>query len=226
MKSYFSRKKYLTHGTFIALVFLAIPGIAFAAPQSIINLVTLIETIVQALFPISVAIAVLMFGYNIAKYLTSKNLADQNVYKAGILNSVLALFIIFVFVGIITVLAKSLGIANLGGTIGVSDPSGVANGSGGISTFRNIALSVASFISKRVIPILIACAMLFFIGNIIISMSKSDVEAERTKLNQYMKWGILALFLLLTLFSVVSLFTGSLFGTGAVIPQFPTSESG
>jgi uncharacterized membrane protein YjfL (UPF0719 family) len=68
--------------------------------------------------------------------------------------------------------------------------------------------------------------MLFFIGNIIISMSKSDVEAERTKLNQYMKWGILALFLLLTLFSVVSLFTGSLFGTGAVIPQFPTSESG
>jgi len=206
-------------------IFVMIPGIALAAPQSIINLVTLVETIIQALFPIAVSIAVLTFGYNIAKYLTSKNLADQNVYKAGILNSILALFVIFVFLGVITVLANSLGIGSLGGNIGVSDPSGVAAGSGGVSTFRNIALSVAGFISKRVIPIMVACAMLFFIGNIIISMSKSDVEAERTKLNQYMKWGIVALFLLLTLFSVVSLFTGSLFGTGAVIPQFQTSDT-
>jgi hypothetical protein len=222
MKYSFSRNNYIQYGFLAMLGFVMIPSIAFAAPQSIINLVTLVETIIQALFPIAVAVAVLTFGYNIAKYLTSKNLADQNVYKAGILNSALALFIIFVFLGVITVLANSLGIGSLGGNIGVSDPSGVAAGSGGVSTFRNIALSVAGFISKRVIPIMVACAMLFFIGNIIISMSKSDVEAERTKLNQYMKWGIIALFLLLTLFSVVGMFTGSLFGTGAIIPQFQT----
>ncbi len=211
----------------IALLFatvLMVPQVTHAQSTAITNLVSMVQNIITALFPILVAAGILMFGYNITKFLLSQDQKDQNLYKKGIWNSLIALFIVFVFVGIITTLANSLGIGALGQDITTSSPAGTTAGTaGGISTFRNISLSIAKFGSQKIVPIMIAVSLLFFIGNIVISMAKSDNENERTKLNKYILWGILALFVLLTLFSIVGIFTGSLFGTGAVIPQFPTS---
>ena len=207
-----------------ALGFLILPGITFAVAQPILDLVGFIETVISAMFPIFMAVGILVFGYNIFKYLTSKNQADQNVFKSGIINSLVALFVLFVFFGVIKLLAGSLGITQLGGGIGTSSPEGLANGSGGVSTFRNILLTVSAFISQRVIPIMIGAAILFFMGNTIISMTKGDNEQEREKLNSYLRWGILALFVLFTLFSLVGFLTGSFFGTRPLIPQFETSE--
>jgi len=223
MNTFFKKNNTVLLIAMIAV--LVVPGVVFAQQgTTIVRLVELVETIMKALFPIITAMGILAFGYNIIKYLTSKNLQDQNIYKAGILNSLYALFIFFVFIGLITVLARSLGIPSLGADITTIDPAGVSAGQAeGISTLRNYALALAKFLSQRIIPLMIGAAILFFMGNIVISMTKSDNEAERTKLNGYLRWGILAIFLLLTLFSVVGLFTGSLFGTGPVIPQFPTS---
>ncbi len=205
----------------LAIVILA-PHVSFAAGTAITNLVTFIETILKALFPIMTALGILVFGYNVTKYLTSKTLSDQNFYKSGLLNSIFALFIFFTVVGLVSILARSLGIPALGQDLGLVDGQTAATGTGAIATFRGIALSVSSFISNRVIPIMIAVAMLAFLGNIVVSMSKSDQEGERTKMNQYLLWGLLGVFVLLTFFSIVSIFTGSFFGFKAVIPQFQT----
>lgn len=203
----------------IAVLAIIVPQVTFAA-NAIVSFVAFLERMVSALFPLMVAAAILAVGWNLVRYLSSKISTDQDVYKAGILNSLLGAFVIFITVGLIKVLAGAIGV-NLGDAIGVADNSGLGMGAPG--SFRYIALTVAKFISNRIVPIMIACAMLFFFGNIIVSMTKSNVEEERTKLNEYMKWGILALFLILTLFSVVGLFTGSFFGIGAIIPQFQTS---
>ncbi len=228
MKTSFTSKKYFPIVALVAMVTFIIPHVSFAAPTAVINLVSLLESIISALFPVIVAIGILVFGYNIGKYLTSKDLADQNLYKSGIVNSIIALAVVFTIFGIIKLLASSLGISTLGVGITVSNPdAGLGSGTAdGINTFRYYALEISKFISGRIIPIMVASALLFFVGNVVISMTKSDVEAERTKLNQYLRWGVVALFILLTLFSVVGFFTGSLFGTGAIIPQFPTSDSG
>jgi hypothetical protein len=154
------------------------------------------------------------------KYLTSKNLSDQNLYKSGMWNSLIALLIMFIVIGLVRVLAKSLGVPVLGTDIGISTGQIVVND--GISSFRDIALTISRFASQRIIPIMVGGALLFFLGNIVISVTKSDSDEERVKTNAYLKWGIVALFILLTFFGVVSLFTGSLFGTKAVIPQFQT----
>jgi hypothetical protein len=220
MKPYFLTKKIVSNVGILIAICLLTPHVSFAAPTGLTNFVSLLERLVTALFPIIVAGGFLAVGYNLIKYLSSKTSTDQDVYKAGILNSIFGLFIIFIVIGLIKILANSLGISALGVDIGIADNSG--SGLGRVGSFRYIALSVVTFVSSRIVPILIACAMLLFFGNIVISMTKSDVEAERTKLNTYMRWGILALFLLLTLFSVVGMFTGSLFGTGAIIPQFQT----
>jgi hypothetical protein len=225
MKKNYLFKKISIQSVFILVVVLLVPMIAFAdTPTVILDIVGFADVIIKAIFPILTALGILAFGYNIGKYLTSKDIVDQNVYKAGILNSLFALFIMFVIVGLITVLANSLGIPSLGLDISVADKSGLVGGSGGIGTFRNYALGIARFLTQRIIPILIACALMFFLGNLVISMTKSNVEAERTKMNDYLKWGILALFVLLTLFSIIGMVTGSLFGTGAIIPQFQTTE--
>ncbi len=219
MKSFFSTKKILSSFGILLAVALLFPQVSFAA-SAIVNFVSFLERIVTALFPIIVAAGFLAVGYNLIKYLSSRTSTDQNVYKSGIVNSMIGLLAIFIVIGLIKILANSLGIGALGADIGIADSSG--SGLGRTGSFRYIALSVVNFVSGRIVPILIACAMLLFFGNIVISMTKSDVEAERTKLNAYMRWGILALFLLLTLFSVIGMFTGSLFGTGAIIPQFQT----
>ena len=225
MKKNSSLKNISKASLLLSMMVLIMPVIAFAdTPTVILDIVGFADTVIKAIFPILTALGILAFGYNIAKYLTSKDIVDQNVYKAGILNSLFALFIMFVIVGLITVLANSLGIPALGVDISVADKSGLVGGSGGIGTFRNYALGIARFLTQRIIPILIACALMFFLGNIVISMTKSNVEAERTKMNDYLKWGILALFLLLTLFSIIGMVTGTFFGQGAIIPQFQTSE--
>lgn len=216
MKPFFIKTKTIG---IVAFIMLIVPHITFAA-NAIVSFVAFLERMINALFPLMIAAAILAVGWNLVRYLSSKTSTDQDVYKAGILNSILGLFVIFITVGLIRVLAKSIGV-DLGSTIGIADDSGLGMGAQG--SFRYIALTVAKFLSSRVVPIMIACALLFFFGNVIISMTKSNVEEERTKLNEYLKWGILALFLILTLFSVVGLFTGSFFGIGAIIPQFPTS---
>jgi hypothetical protein len=219
------QKLHISKYIFVSIAILAlIPGVIFAAGTAITNLVALIETILKALFPIMTALGILVFGYNVIKYLTSKTLSDQNFYKSGLLNSLFALFIFFTIIGLVSILARSIGIPALGEDLGLVGGQTAATGTGAISTFRGIALSISSFISNRIIPIMIAVALLAFLGNIVISMSKSDEEKERTVMNQYLRWGILGVFVLLTFFSIVSIFTGSLFGFKAVIPQFQTQN--
>jgi hypothetical protein len=204
---------------------LLIPGVTFAVAQPILNLVSLIESIFTALFPIIVAVGVLVFAYNIFNYMRSSNLADQNLYKGGVVNSLIALFVVFTFFGIIKVLSTSLGIPQLGADLTTANNSDAfGNGSGGIATLRNISLGVAKFTSQRVIPIMVACAVLFFMGNTVISMTKTDQEKEREELNKYLQWGLLALFVLFTAISLVGFLTGSFFGTKPLIPQFQTSD--
>jgi hypothetical protein len=211
----------INHTYFIPIVLglVMIPAVSFAA-NAIVSAVTLIETLMSAAFPIVTALGIVAFGYNVMKYLTSKNLSDQNLYKSGMWNSLIALLIMFIVIGLVRVLAKSLGVPVLGTDIGISTGQIVVND--GISSFRDIALTISRFASQRIIPIMVGGALLFFLGNIVISVTKSDSDEERVKTNAYLKWGIVALFILLTFFGVVSLFTGSLFGTKAVIPQFQT----
>lgn len=221
MKKNFLPKSIIAIVLYSAFTFLLVPQVSFAAPNVLVSFVSFLQRIITALFPIMTAAGFLAVGYNLIKFLSSKTSTDQSIYKTGIINSFVGLLVIFILFGLIKILAGTLGIASLGAPIGVADPSG--SGLGRQGSFRYIIFSSTNFISSRLVPVLSASAVLFFFGNIIISMTKTDQEAERTKLNNYLVWGILAILILFTLFSIVGLFSGSLFGTAAIIPQFRTS---
>ena len=198
------------------------PIVVFAQEQNfIVQIVDFLDAIISALFPLIIVSGVIVFAYNLINYLASKDKIDQSIAKAGILNSLLALFILFTIFGTIKILAQTFGIPSLGDSLTIADPSGLG-GTGG-KTLRDYAFIVARFISQRVIPIMVSVAVLVFSGNVVIAMTKTDSQQERTNLNAYLRWGILAIFVLLTVFSLVSILTGTFFGTQAFIPQFPTS---
>lgn len=201
---------------------LIFPIFAFAQQQNfIVQIVDLLDAVITALFPLMIVAGVIAFAYNLMNYLVSQNNSDQSIAKSGIFNSLLALFVMFTIFGVIKILAQTFGIPSLGESLTIADSSGLG-GTGG-KTIRDYAFIIARFISQRIIPIMVSVAVLFFFGNIVIAMTKTDSQQERTNLNAYLRWGILALFVLLTVFSLVNILTGTFFGTQAFIPQFPTS---
>lgn len=214
-------KKYAL-GIYTGFLGIFIPSFVFAQENFAVQIVGVVEAIVSALFPIVITLAVIAFAYNVLRFMSSKESLDQSMYKAGIINSFIALFVIFTVFGTVKVLAVTFGIPSLGESLTIADPSGL--GGSGMKNFRDYAFILARFFSERIIPLIVAGTILVFFGNIAISMTKTDSEEERTNLNAYLRWGTLAIFILLTIFSVIGIFTGTLFRTKAFIPQFQTSR--
>jgi heme/copper-type cytochrome/quinol oxidase subunit 4 len=99
-----------------------------------------------------------------------------------------------------------------------------AQGAGGgvINTF---VVSATDYINKNVIPILVAIAVLVFFYNLIFFIFNSDNEKEREQFKKYSINSILALFILLSAWGIVGIFTHTFFnGKNPVIPQLPTSD--
>ncbi len=222
MKKIFLYNHILKNALVLAGVLMVIPLATSAASNTIISLVDFLEKFFSAIFPIVIAFAVLVFGYNIFKYMSSQDLADKNIYKGGIVQSLFAMLILFIFYGIIKVVAESLGIGPDSNLINTARDS-EAFATGGTMSFRNLALTIARFGSDRILPLMVAGGILFFMGNVVISMTKTDQEGERTNMNWYLRWGMLALFILFTAFGLIGFFTGTFFGSKPMIPQFRTS---
>jgi uncharacterized membrane protein len=94
----------------------------------------------------------------------------------------------------------------------------------GTTTLRDILYGIAGFVNTKIMPILTALAILFFIYNLISFIAKSGNEKERETFRNYMINSIIALFILLSIWGIVGLGTRTLFGSKPFIPQFPTSS--
>lgn len=94
----------------------------------------------------------------------------------------------------------------------------------GTTTFREILMGVASFISSKIMPLLVAIAILYFLWNMIHFISNSGNERERETFRNYMVNSLIALFILISMWGIVGLGTRTLFGSKPFIPQLPTSD--
>ena len=103
-------KRFLISSS-VALGFLA-PVFAFAAlgTQTFGGLLTTIKTLINAIIPIFIAAAVMMFFYEIVMYIKKEGEEKQKAMK-NIGLSLLAIFIMLAFMGIIRVLGETTGIS-------------------------------------------------------------------------------------------------------------------
>lgn len=91
-------------------------------------------------------------------------------------------------------------------------------------TFREIVRTVVTFLSTKIIPIMVAVAVLIFFYNMVQFIRLADNEQERAKFRSYVVSALGALFVILAVWGIVAVISTSIFGgSSIVLPQLPTS---
>lgn len=76
---------------------------------------------------------------------------------------------------------------------------------------------------KAVIPLLVGLAVVGFVYGIIKYFLNPDNEEKRKQGKSFMLWGFIALFVMVSMWALVGLFTGTFTGGNPVIPTLPAS---
>ena len=99
-----------------------------------------------------------------------------------------------------------------------------ASAAGVGSSFRDLVLNFGRQLSGKIIPILVALAVLAFFFNLVFFIFNMNNETERVLFKGYTINAIIALTILLTMWGIIGIFTNTFFQGDPVIPQFPTGE--
>jgi uncharacterized membrane protein YidH (DUF202 family) len=86
------------------------------------------------------------------------------------------------------------------------------------ASIKEIASFLTCVISESIMPLLVALAVLGFVWGVIQYFLNPENEKEREKGKTFMLWGLIALFMIVSFWGVVSLL-GNTFGVKTVIPQ-------
>ena len=93
------------------------------------------------------------------------------------------------------------------------------------STFRSFILQIISVIGV-LIPILFAIAFIVFFWGLSKFILNSDNEKDIQNGKNYMFWGVLALFILISFRAIIGLVSNELeFGNSSTVPLLPTGAS-
>ena len=81
--------------------------------------------------------------------------------------------------------------------------------------FKSVITCIVDFLEGRIVPILMSLAMLVFIWGVLKFIRNAGDEGERETGKQVMLWGLIGLFVMASVWSLVAILSG-----GAVsIPQ-------
>ena len=91
---------------------------------------------------------------------------------------------------------------------------------GNNSTLKDVLCYFTKLINDSVIPLLFAVATVFFVwGAVKFFIINAAEEAKREQGKQFMIWGIVALTVMLSVWGLVELLTGTFGVGGSVLPQ-------
>ena len=205
-----------------------IPIMTFAQSggQSVNAIIKLIQFVIKSLFPILVSVAGIVFMYQVVRYIMVQDVKQRDQYRKGIISNLLILVVLLGFWSIIAVASNTFGLTiGTDATIAGKTSLGSWNNckTGGNCTVRDIIGGAVNFLGTTIGPMIIAVAALAFMYNVVVYMSQSGNEAERTKARTYIFWSLLALMIMLTVISILNIGTKTFFGSSSFIPQFPTS---
>jgi uncharacterized membrane protein YidH (DUF202 family) len=86
-------------------------------------------------------------------------------------------------------------------------------------TFRDAVRNTTVIATESLIPLLFAAALAYFIWGVANFIRSADNPDDREKGKQQILWGIIALTVMVGYFALTSIFTSSLFGSNAALPQ-------
>lgn len=84
------------------------------------------------------------------------------------------------------------------------------SGSGGANNFTTMLNFPTCIINTYLVPGAIALEIIFFIAGIIMYLANGDNDAKRAEASQFMLWGILAIFVTLSVWGLVAIIRNTL----------------
>ena len=89
-------------------------------------------------------------------------------------------------------------------------------------TFRALIDLIMVYIS-RLIPLIIALTVLVFLWGVFKMVLSGDSDTARTEGRKFMTWGIVSLFVMVSVWGLVRIFTKTFFDDQFFIPQLRTT---
>lgn len=113
----------------------------------------------------------------------------------------------------------SFGVPALLGALPVfAQPQNTNACSGTFQTVTDFLTFGTCLLSKTVMPLLVAVALVIFMGGVIQFIANGGDETKRAQGRQFMLWGIIGMFVMLGIWGIVGVL-GSTFGISLGIPQ-------
>lgn len=116
----------------------------------------------------------------------------------------------------------SVGIVGASGT--ASSGSSFGNCPSEISDISSLVVWVICFIMKALVPLAFALALVLFIWGVIKYVINADNEAKRKEGGKFILWGIVALFVMLSVWGLVAVLSNT-FNLDTAIPQLPIAPT-
>lgn len=99
-----------------------------------------------------------------------------------------------------------------------SDASACSNS---FNTIADIFVYLVCVLNAAAIPLIITVALIMFFAGIVKFIANSDDETKRKEGRQFMLWGIIALFVMLSIWGILQILANT-FGFDFGVPQFQT----
>ena len=201
-----------------------------------IEILNTISGLISTALPVLVSIGVLYFIYGVIVYFIADDEEAKQKGRDRIVFGIIGLAVIVSVWGLVGVLNSTFGLSGEGGLVGENAPtsinnlvtqsSGAADGCTLTGKLQDIFDGITCIIGNSVIPLLFSVAVVGFIwGAIKFFIIDADEESKREQGRQFMMWGIIALAVMISVWGLVGVLTGT-FGISNVLPTVGPNESG
>lgn len=185
------------------------------------SILTTISGLLGQLLPVLVSIGVIYFVWGVVMYFIADDEEAKQKGRDRIVFGVIGLAVVVSVWGLVGVLNKTLGLGGSDGLSGVGAPTSIKSlvseaGDGSscnrVMSVPGILKYVTCVIGSSVIPFLFAIAVVSFVwGAIKFFILETEEEAKREQGKQFMLWGIIALAVMISVWSLVGI-VGTTFG--------------
>lgn len=111
-----------------------------------------------------------------------------------------------------------------GPSIGGSSGTSFANCPSSIDDLSTLVVWIICFIMKALVPLAFSIAIILFIWGVIKYVINADNEAKRKEGGKFILWGIVALFVMLSVWGLVAVLSNTI-GQDTAIPQLPIAPT-
>lgn len=183
-----------------------------------------IQGIVNSLVPLILCIAVILFLWGLVKFVTSAG--DEDKRTEGRNQMIWGIIVLFVMVsvwGLVNILVNTVFNGDIPSFPG--SQSGLS-GSGTIDTssIAGIFNSLTNLLQSAVVPFIFALALVYFLIGVLKYINAGESEEKAKEGRNVMIYGIIALFVMVSVFGIVQILTNT-FGFGFLVPQLPGKSS-